>query len=249
MQIFEDYCYASVKGQKNQAFTWFVFFDTDTEKKYIEMIAKLSQAFTNFVPVYSDSMESFLPTLKSEIAARTSSHYIITSRLDNDDCLHEDYVDTVQKQFDSHDFMAINLVHGVTLNISGDIKCGHRVHANNPFISLIEKNDNIDTVCSRRHGQWGKIKLVKDINNQVPLWLSLIHGDNILNSYKGFGKVEESTLSSFNIASPTLDKLHEEMTDNAMLSSLKNRCADYTHYYLKKSRKDIRSALSLIPEK
>lgn len=249
VRIFEDFCYASVKGQKNQSFIWLVFFDVTTHSRYMETITRLAKEYTNFVPVYVAGVEQFLPGLKLEVAERASSEYIITSRLDNDDCLHENYVDAIQSQFNSQAFLAVNFINGITLDVVGTPRCGYRIHANNPFISLIEKRDSLVTVYSRSHGQWGKIRWVKDVRNHEPLWLSLVHGKNILNEYIGFGRVGKSTLERFNIAPLVLEALCDEMIENHSVSSLKNRYAAYLHYSLKKIRNKVRSLLSLIPDK
>lgn len=250
IRIFEDYCYASVMHQKKQAFTWLVFFDVSTDSQYVKKLKKLSDNYTNFVPVYIDGMKSFLPSVKLEIKSRSVNSHIITSRLDNDDCIHQDYVSFVQSQFSFQHYLAVNFINGITLKINDEFKCGYRIHANNPFISLIEKNDgNIDTICSKHHGEWGKIRLVTQVFNETPLWLSVIHGSNILNRYIGFGNIKKSTLEGFNIAPSVLENVCNNMTENQILSSLKNKYAAYLHYYLKTTRHKIRDVLKLIPDK
>lgn len=250
VQIFKNYCYSSVMHQKNQNFTWLVFFDIHTDSQYVELLEKLSNEYKNFVPIYIDGMKYYLPSIKLEIKSRSVKDYIITSRLDNDDCIHENYVDTVQKQFNFQSYIAVNFLNGITLKINDGFKCGYRIHANNPFISLIEKNnDFIDTVCSKQHGEWGKIKLVIQVFNEDPLWLSVIHGNNILNRYIGFGKVAQSTLEKFNIKPLVLSGIYNEITPNKAISSLSNKITAYTHYYLKIIRNRIRVFLRLVPDK
>ena len=199
LKLFENYCFASVKNQTNIHFKWLVFFDEETDEKYRVIIERLAKEFSLFMPIYIDGMDAFLPAIKDEISKELTQPYLITSRLDNDDCLSEDYIENVQQQFDKQDFMAIDYIDGFTLQIEPEVKLGKRTHLHNPFISLIERNDMIETVWSReRHGEWAKVKQLKTIHNQF-LWMSIIHGENKANDFVGFGKVAWSDIEKFHI--------------------------------------------------
>lgn len=250
IQIFQDYCYNSVLKQKNQNFTWLVFFDINTAEKHLKIIAELANNYSNFVPIYADGMDDFLPGIKKEITERLNKEFIITSRLDNDDCLHQDYIDSVQNTFDAQEFLVVDFINGLTLKINDEIKCGNRIHSYNPFISLIESTKNdICTIWSKRHGGWGKIKLIKQINNKKPLWLSVVHNENVLNRYIGFDDVDDSTLAAFNIKPKIMERILQERVSNSKFSSLKSKLNAVPRYYLKSLRNKVRATLHLIPDK
>ncbi len=207
LKLFENFCFASVKNQSNTNFTWFVFFDEETDEKYRVLIDRLAKEFACFEPLYIDGMDAFLPAIKTQISKRCTQPYIITSRLDNDDCLSENYVESVQEQFDAQDFMAIDYTDGLTLQIEPEVKLGKRTHLHNPFISLIEKADNFQTVWSReRHGEWSKVKQLKTIRHKV-LWMSIIHGENKANDFVGFGEVDWKEIDCFHIDTTLLKEL------------------------------------------
>ena len=207
LQLFEKFCFASVKNQSNTNFTWFVFFDEETDDKYRVLIDRLAKEFVCFQPLYIAGMDAFLPAIKTQISKRCTQSYIITSRLDNDDCLSENYVKSVQEQFDAQDFMAIDYIDGLTLQIEPEVKLGKRTHLHNPFISLIEKADDFQTVWTReRHGEWSKVKQLQTIRHKV-LWMSIIHGENKANDFVGFGEVDWKEIDCFHIDTILLKEL------------------------------------------
>jgi len=209
--LFEKYCYSSVKNQTNSNFIWLVFFDRQTPEKYRKIITRLENSFVQFRAFYIDGMTAYLTEIKQEIKKELNkelkSPYLITSRLDNDDSLHQDYVAEIQKQFSQQKFMAIDIVDGFTLQVEPLVKLGKRSHVHNPFISLIENSDHFETVWSReRHGEWAKVKNLKPIRNKR-LWMSIIHAENKANDFLGYGDVDWHETEKFNIDAELLDQL------------------------------------------
>lgn len=138
-----------------------MFFDTSTREKFRTIIDKYVTGFSNFTPIYIDGMNAYLSSIQSEIAKRLIQPYLVTSRLDNDDCLHQDYIKEVQAQFTQQSFMAIDFVDGYTLQIELVVRFTKRSYVHNLFISLIEQSESFVTVWSRkRHGHWSKVKHV-----------------------------------------------------------------------------------------
>ena len=207
LKLFENFCYASVQKQTNTNFKWLVFFDKETDAKFRGVIERLAKQFALFIPIYIDGMDAFLPAIKEEISHELSQPYLITSRLDNDDCLSEYYIEEVQNQFAQQDFMAIDYIDGYTLQIEPEVKLGKRTHLHNPFITLIEKSDTFETVWNReRHGEWSKVKQLKTIRNTY-IWMSIIHGENKANDFVGFGDVSWKEIENFHIEELELKSL------------------------------------------
>lgn len=114
-ELFENFCFNSVKNQTNQNFKWLVFFDINTPDEYRIKIDSFKEKFSNFYPIFIDGMSNFLPSIVENIKKMDENPFIITSRLDNDDCIHKDYVNTVQSYFDNQDFMAVDFIDGYTI--------------------------------------------------------------------------------------------------------------------------------------
>ena len=237
--LFENYCLPSVKKQKNQNFKWLVFLDTNTPEIYKEKIS--SYNFDNLLPFFIDGMDNFLPTIKKKIQELNTADYIITSRLDNDDSLHMNYVDLVQSMFDRQKFMAVDIIDGYGMQTGDKVKLGKMRHLYNPYISLIESVTNdFETVWFRGHTYWkfeDKITRVKD----KPSWLTIIHQENKSNRFRGFGKVRQESLDDFNIKKEKLAELKARFFDSNqwILQNIKNRWYCFAAYYGKEVKKKI----------
>ncbi|MBC8884563.1 hypothetical protein H9X57_17885 [Flavobacterium piscinae] len=51
---------------------------------------------------------------------------MITSRIDNDDCIHKDFIDEIQRQFNYQDFLAIDNINGYTLQVEPQFILGKK---------------------------------------------------------------------------------------------------------------------------
>ena len=60
LALFEEYCFSSLKAQKNQNFTWLVFFDIHTPEKFREKIHSFQDEFSSFTPIFIDGMDAYL---------------------------------------------------------------------------------------------------------------------------------------------------------------------------------------------
>lgn len=205
LKLFEEYCFSSLKAQTIDKFEWLVFFDTNTPKVYRDEIGELSLHFPNFIPVYADGMEDFYPSIIKEVKSRLKAPYLITTRLDNDDSLHQDFVKEVQNQFAEQNFMAFDFVDGYTLQIAPKVKFGLHSHVHNPFMSLIEKSEGFQTIWfQERHGYWGSVKEVTPVRGKR-MWMSVIHFENKVNQYKGYGDITLKSIKPFNLHPEALE--------------------------------------------
>jgi len=187
-QLFTDFCFPSVQSQSNQNFKWLVFFDKTTPEKYKSLIQTFQSKMENFIPLFIDDMNSFLPEIKSYIS-KSNSKYLITSRLDNDDCIGKYYIEEIQKKFNNQDFMAFDFIDGYTIQKYPSVKIGKRLDQFNPFITLIEKNENPKSVWQVRHSHWKREKYVTKIRDKR-VWAVIIHKENKINSFVGYDKVD-----------------------------------------------------------
>ncbi|MBI9041304.1 glycosyltransferase [Lutibacter sp.] len=205
--LFENYCFSSVKNQTNKNFKWLVFFDINTPESYKQKVEEFQKSFDNFVPFFIDGMTNFLPEIVKNIKLLDSKEYCITSRLDNDDSLHINYVNTIQSYFDSQDHFAIDLIDGYTLQTGSTVRFGLKKQLYNPFISLIEKKENLKSVWFRsRHGSWKYEKNIIRVTNKR-LWLCVIHNSNKVNLFTGYNNIGAKVLDDFNIVSSKKNEL------------------------------------------
>lgn len=237
-ELFKNFCFPSVQNQSNQNFKWLVFFDTNTPEKFKIKIEKFSKDFENFLPFYIEGMDRFLPSIIKKIKELDSQEFIITSRLDNDDSLHKDYVKTVQSYFNNQNYLAVDIIDGYGMQVGDSVRVGKMRHLFNPYISLIEKKENCKTVWHKGHTFWKYENRIIAVPNK-PMWLTIIHKRNKSNKFRGFGNISSSILSDFHIESSMLKKLKNNFEDNKLwrLTSFKNKIYLYTAYFSKKIKR------------
>jgi hypothetical protein len=181
-KLFETYCLPSVKNQSNQNLTWCIYFDTNTAQVYRNRIKKLADTYPNIHVFFIDSINELRPNLISFInSVKEGYQYIITSRLDTDDLLHEDYIKTVQNLFKPVHNTLIDLRSGYQVSIENN-STEIRNYCNdfNPFISLIEKQEDVKTIFNKMHKDWVNTDKVI-IYNKSRLWIELVHNKNKIN--------------------------------------------------------------------
>lgn len=186
-RIFENYCLPSVENQTNQNFKWCVFFDKETPEKYKLKILEINKRYSNFRPIYIDGMENlnteFIYYIKKTL--EVNDKFIITSRLDNDDIIHKDFVDTIQNEYLLEQNLIIDLRKGYQVAIETKHTQIRSIDFHfNQFISLVETVDMpIKTIMDKMHREW-KSNLKVKIYTDKELWIELIHLSNKVNSVR-----------------------------------------------------------------
>jgi hypothetical protein len=184
-KLFETYCFPSVRNQTNQDFVWYVFFDTQTPEPYRSKILELHRVYSNFRPLFINDFTELLPVVRAEIrkSLTPENTHVLTSRMDNDDSIHQEYVSEIQKTFKGQSEILVDIIDGYNLSIEPTVKLGKIRSHLNPFSSLIEEANDPKTVLSRSHTDWTKENVLEVKNKR--LWLQIIHEKNKVNTYRG----------------------------------------------------------------
>jgi len=184
--LFEKYCFPSVINQKNRNFFWFIFFEKDTPEKFKKRFDSLTKDHPNFIPHYIDGMKSLNNSFKRAVDNYLTKEdkTVITTRIDNDDAIHKDFIETIQELAINNTNAVIDLRNGYQVNVEKNyLECRNYYTHFNPYISLIESTKNFNTVYSKMHYEW------KDHDNIIsydrhPLWMEIVHQKNKLNDTK-----------------------------------------------------------------
>ena len=196
MWLFENFCFPSVVAQKNKTFEWLLYFDTNTKEVYKTRILELVNKQPHFRVFFVDAMPSFMPELINYIKEETKGiQFLITTRIDSDDSMHIDFINEVQKQFNQQEYRAIDFIKGYSMQIEPRYVLGKKDQLFNPFISLIEKNENPKTVFYQDHRFWKRDKKVTQLGKKR-MWLSIIHQRNKINRFDGYGNVKWGKLKN-----------------------------------------------------
>ncbi len=221
VDIFRSFCLPSLLNQSCKSFTWLLFFDEATPEEFNGFLNEMRSH--DFISIcYSKGVEGFESNYCDEISKRIDKNkdWVITSRLDNDDCLHKDAIKIIRENFvEKHKYL-ISLASGYILNI-GELTLSHYFYPMSPFISLIESvNAGISGVFERGHTKWDALRLLisKEIWYEYfsrekrksrfilkkPYWIQVIHGKNISNSfYRGFPVTRVKDLADYSIKMKT----------------------------------------------
>lgn len=204
-QLFEDYCFPSVKNQTNKNFEWWVFFDEETPEYYHQKIKDLQETFPNFKPKFKASYQEFQDTLSIDLFedVKTLNHdFVITTRLDNDDIISNKMAAMLQKNTVHYKAILEGPV-GYNLKLGKINRLKKMNYPLSPFISLLEKIENnkpLETVYALQHGEWTKEPRV--VISRKPLWIQVIHENNVSNQEKGKDIITYGALKDFTFKKP-----------------------------------------------
>lgn len=186
-QLFEKFCFPSMRKQSNQDFKWIVYFDSQTPQVFKDKISEYA-TWENFIPIYLPdplTAEFNKQTILENIPEDCS--YLISTLLDNDDGLCQDFVQQVQANFDAQEREFISFVNGHVLHTDGRLYAFK--YLNNPFASLIEKIQARDpsgfiTVLCAPHTHLSKMGPMRAVKTDFS-WLQVVHSRNLLNKIRG----------------------------------------------------------------
>lgn len=186
-KLYETICLPSVAQQTNQSFRWLVFLDVDTPMEFKNRMAKLSNKYSFLIPVYCENgeEETIIESMNS-LASRASIR--IMTRLDNDDAIHAEMIENIQK------IAASNIKHYrqdngffITFPIGyteseGDFYIQR--FRGNPFISFVSDANIGKSIFFWYHTKIADFGSVI-YSYKTPMWCQVIHGENVLNSIRG----------------------------------------------------------------
>jgi hypothetical protein len=188
-QLFESFCFPSIKSQTCQNFEWWVYFDENLDTQYKIKNKELSEDFQNFIPKYENSYNDFEINMPKDLQIKLIKegiNWLITTRLDNDDVFAKDTVEIIQANASYNNLSLLEIPFGYTLEIK-KISILRKVESYlNPFISLVEKVSNdseIKSVYFQEHNKWKDIK--KKIISKETQWIQIIHDRNVINRPAG----------------------------------------------------------------
>lgn len=203
-EIFRKYCLLSFQNQSNKNFTWLVFFDVNTPEIYLSEIEKIKQDFPTFHPFFVEDFEAMtkksleiIPSFFSE-----DTKFLISTDIDNDDLLHQDFVATVQDNFQPKHNFVIDLKKGLQLTKTSEKKAFINVFymVANPFISLVENKSSFGTVMKEKHLAYRDYPLYTSYDTE-PRFIQFIHANNLVNNtFSNSKRIGKINFSEYGIA-------------------------------------------------
>lgn len=181
MKLFREITVPSVANQTRQPDIWLVFFDVETP-------AETRNAFAQLAARLPALRAHFCATLDLEIcrtvvreAFPQNADWLLTTRLDNDDALHPDFIQTVTSCVEVGRREFINPTNGLIV-ASG--KLYRKRDVSSPFISLSEPMSECKTVWLDQHQRLSRHGQIRQVALR-DAWIQVVHGGNIANQVRG----------------------------------------------------------------
>lgn len=180
LRLFMAYCLPSVSAQSVQDFSWYLYFDDSTPKEYLDRveaaIAPSKNIFIKRCAFWEGS------TLIKDVAAQLDerTRWAITTRLDNDDGIHRDFVSMLHAAIEERTEF-LNFPRGIVW-YSG--KCYALRHTSNAFLSMVAPTQSLRTVWLVPHERAARIAPVRQLS-ETPAFLQVVHGNNVSNKPRG----------------------------------------------------------------
>jgi hypothetical protein len=181
--LFEQYCLPSVAKQRSLNFSWLVHFDARTNSAMLDRFKELVAGLPVVVVLVDPS-----GPIRRELACRAISEqllpatkWVLTSRIDNDDAIADDYMLRVQQELSGKTAAFATFSNGYEW---GRGRLYTRHYPLSPFVSRIEPVEDFRSVWEARHrrvtsfGEWYKI-------DGPPAWIQVVHGENLSNVVRG----------------------------------------------------------------
>lgn len=188
IELFEKFCLPSMIAQKQNNFTWFVMFDAASDKVLRAKVEEWKRACPMFFPMYFERERRWQiakQTIVNEILEPGVTH-LLSTRLDNDDALHENFVRLVQSKiaYRKDEALVIDAPNGYRLDLEKKWVY-ERYKYCSPFISYLEKLEPgtlPKTVLWFPGGHDKAFNYAPVISIKSRTWLQVIHGDNLTNA-------------------------------------------------------------------
>lgn len=199
-KIFQEYTLPSFKNQKNKNFIWLVFFDKETSPKYLKVIDEIKKDFVNFHPVFVKDGGEINTSISFIFSKFYSSQtkFVISTDIDNDDIIHEDFVAVIQQHFKPLHNLVIDLRKGYQMSLLENQKVlmTEFYGVANPFVSIVENAEKPNTIMNEKHPNFRKYQNITAYHHK-PMFIQLIHHYNLLNNTQQNKALRKASFEEF----------------------------------------------------
>lgn len=201
-QLFKRLCLPSFKNQSYQDYVWLVFFDVATPMEFRDMIQEIHEEYPVLKPVFVNDFLEMQQKVKEIVPTYCMGDikYIISAEIDNDDLLHQDYVQTLCNLFQPTHNLVLDIRKGYQMSlVSGnEILVNEYYVIANPFVALIEAKDKFESILKGNHRFYRDYKDVLPYDKS-PMFIQTIHGNNLMNDVYATKYIQNPDLESFAI--------------------------------------------------
>ena len=214
IEMFKQYCFRSMINQSTANYIWLLYVDSETPESVRKELPDLTN-YPHMHYVFVDGFPQFIKQYMQDVQRlRTNGvRWVMTSRFDNDDCMHREAIEIFQRYFKPKDEYMVSLVSGYVYDIKTK-QLSHYYYPNSPFISLVEDTEKPEMkgiFHLLNHCAWPvlKFRLFKELRRPSAmvsfvvspvLWMQVYHEGNVSNSfYRGVPVLKRRDLVPFGI--------------------------------------------------
>lgn len=183
IELFKKYCVPSVFNQSCGNFTWLIVLDTETPCGNFYDIQKV--VGDGAVLLSGDNFrKTCIRYIEQDLDGEDR---IITSRIDNDDAIHKEFIANIQSWFGMRKRTGlVTYPKGLVYNPEKQ-KLRHLRYPKNHFLTFIEKRGPkpVKTVLAHRHTKITDMFKTFMVETESAMWLEIIHPDNMANRVRG----------------------------------------------------------------
>lgn len=200
--VFNRFTLPSIIGQKKQNKTWLLYIDqalvdylpkslTGPQRPEFIKIIEVDAADRNFSAFSQDVVERINACRQQMERDGVGQPIVTVSRLDNDDALSHDFLNTLARlalhaagRADAD--RLVTFPHGV--QYLEDKKLGTYLFNNNHFLSSYHAKHcepkTVHAMAFNHSHLFSKNENVLVVNTDLPMWVEIVHGKNISNKYQ-----------------------------------------------------------------
>lgn len=179
LDLFGDVTLPSMLSQVVAPDHWLIFCDAASPAWFRHRLGSMIPPWAELVwvegPFRSDRVSH-------EVGLRAAAGTLLTTRLDNDDCVARDFISAIQEKCVPGEPYFINFTVGAQYQ---DGRFYYRLDPSNAFISFVEPaSTSPRTVLLDTHNRLGRHAPITQVHTH-PVWLQIIHGGNQANVVRG----------------------------------------------------------------
>lgn len=187
LDLLERFCLPSLVAQTSRNFVWALFCDEVTDRDVLDRLREHSVVLPNLR--LAMTAENLQPRAALDELIDADAEVLITTRLDSDDALSDEYLESVQAYAEpfhssSLDDLLVNFPHGYRLDSrSGELYAEWMPFS--PFHSLLERPQTspVKTVMHGGHGRLHYQHMTQQ-DESLARWMIVVHGGNLINKIR-----------------------------------------------------------------
>lgn len=184
LRLFGTYCLPCMAAQSERSFTWLLLVDQHTEEAHLSALREMCAPYP-FIRIRQTAETNNLTALYKQIAEEEKGDcdYLVSTRLDNDDCVSSEFVSEIQKALKPTDEpYVISFPTGCQLFEKQHVMF-ELYYPNNHFVTLVEGcGREVRTVLDVDHRELTQLPTAYVREGEI-MWGELVHGGNVLNGF------------------------------------------------------------------